>query len=151
MIAKFILALSVVTAFGCAKVKSVADYPCSCGTNGRLMALVTNEVLSVEDIGERYVVQTHHYFPPIVDDDGKTYRIEVAVNYGCQYLRNGEPTDTSISNKTCICGGPWEFKTNGLFKCERITSRTVMNCCECNGYILETNVFTKANDKVVYK
>lgn len=130
-----------------AEVERIADYPCTCGTNRTWMAHVTNEVLSVEDIGERYVVQTHHYYPMARDSEGNTFRIEVAVRYPKQYLRKGEPTDTSISNETCFCGGPWEFTTNGCFKCERITKRTGMNCFKCGGYVWETNGFTRVKDE----
>lgn len=167
MRAKFILALSVASAIGCAKydngsrgeasreVERISEYPCSC-TNNNIYAIVTNEVLSVEDIGKRWVVRTHHYYPEgeWVSIDGGTstpIRIEVMVGYPLQFIKDGEPTDTSISNKTCFCGGPWEFTTNGLFECERITSRTGMNCCGCDGYIWKTNVFTKAKDEGAYK
>lgn len=146
------VALAAAVVAGCAKAvpeekesawARLADNPCLC-QKVHIRAIVTNEVVAVEDIGKRYVVQTHHYFPEATDQERNHFRIEVAVNYGCQYLREGEPTDTSISNKTCFCGGPWEFVTNGYVRCERITSRTGMNCLECNGYVWETNTYTRA-------
>lgn len=125
----------------------IADYACQC-TNATWLSIVTNEVISIEDIGERYVVETHHYYPEglCISHDGtctNKIQIEVMVGYQKQYLREGEPTDTSISNKTCFCGGPWEFTTNGYFRCERITSRTGMNCGKCGGYEWWTNVTTR--------
>lgn len=122
----------------------IADYACTC-TNATWLSVVTNEV-SIEDIGERYEVQTHHYFPDWIIMDGgtsTTIRIKVAVRYPKQYLREGEPTDTSITNKECFCGGPWEFETNGYFRCERITKRTGMNCGKCGGYAWWTNVIIR--------
>lgn len=126
-----------------AELPRIADYPCVC-TNRYICAVVSNEVVRTEDIGKRYEVQPHHYYPTAKDSKGRKFRIEVMVGYQKQYLREGEPTDTSISNETCFCGGPWEFTTNGYFNCKRITSRTGLNCCECGGAIWETNVTTYA-------
>ena len=117
----------------------IADYPCSC-KDWHAAFFVTNEVIAIEDIGKRYEVVTHHYYPTAKDSEGREFRMEVAVRYPRQYLREGEPTDTSISNKTCFCGGPWEFTTNGYFNCKRVTSRTGMNCVECAGAVWKTNV-----------
>ena len=47
----------------CAKLPRIADYPCACGEVMRVMTIVTNEVIATEDIGKRYEVQTHHYYP----------------------------------------------------------------------------------------
>lgn len=116
----------------------IADYPCACEVI-RCMSHVTNEVIATEDIGIRYEVQTHHYYPWKVVDEGHESRVEVAVRYPKQYLLEGEPTDTSISNETCFCGGPWEFTTNGYFKCTRITSRDGWICERCGGAEWETN------------
>ena len=117
----------------------IADYPCAC-KEFHSAVIVTNEVVETEDIGKRYEVQTHHYSLPGKDSEGREFRIEFSVGYPKQYLRDGEPTDTSISNETCFCGGPWEFTTNGYFDCKRITSRTGMNCVKCGGALWETNV-----------
>ena len=125
----------------------IADYPCAC-KEAHCATIVTNEVIVTEDIGKRYEVQTHHYFPTGKDYEGREIRIEVKVGYPNQYLSEGEPTDTSISsNETCWCGGPWEFTTNGYFNCKRITSRDGMNCCECGGAKWRTNVTVYAESK----
>ena len=129
----------------------IADYPCSCKKE-HCAIIVTNEVIATEDIGKRYEVQTHHYYPTVKVSEGRKHRWEVAVGYTKQYLREGEPTDTSISsNKTCWCGGPWEFTTNGYFNCKRITSRAGMNCAECGGAKWKTNVTIYAENKDVAK
>ena len=134
----------------CAKPPHIADYPCVC-KEAHFRIVVTNEVIATEDIGKRYEVQTHHYYPTAVDSEGREYRLEVAVRYPRQYLLEGEPTDTSISNETCFCGGQWEFTTNGYFNCKRITSRTCMNCAECKGAVWETNVTIYADSNEVTK
>ena len=80
----------------------IADYPCVC-KEAHSAVIVTNEVIATEDIGKRYEVETHHYYPTVKDSEGRESRWEVMVGYPKQYLREGEPTDTSISNKTCFC------------------------------------------------
>lgn len=122
---------------------TMPDFPCTC-TNDHVKAIITEEVVATEDIGMRWVVETHHYYPPCTGGDGKTFRIEVMVGYPTQYLREGEPTDTSITNNVCFCGGAWEFTTNGLLKCERVTKRTGMKCFRCEGYVWETNTSIRA-------
>ena len=133
------------------KMTRMSAYPCVC-KESHIAYIVTNEVIATEDIGKRYEVQTHHYYPTVKDSEGRKHRWEVAVGYPKQYLREGEPTDTSISsNKTCWCGGLWEFTTNGYFSCKRITSRTGMNCAECGGAKWKTNVTIYAEKKDVAK
>lgn len=132
------------------EMECIAEYPCAC-KEAHSAIIVTNEVIATEDIGKRYEVQTHHYFPTEKDSEGRESRWEVAVGYPKQYLSEGEPTDTSISSKkTCWCGGPWEFTTNGYFNCKRITRRTGMNCLECGGARWRTNVtvYAESNEGV---
>lgn len=148
-VAGVLAALCATMVLGCEKqptqteqdeLRRIADYPCACKEEHSAF-VVTNEVIATESIGKRYEVQTHHYFPTTKDSDGRESRWEVMVGYPKQYLSEGEPTDTSISsNGTCWCGGPWEFTTNGYFKCKRITSRMGMNCVECGGAKWKTNV-----------
>lgn len=132
------------------KLTRIADYPCACKEEHAAF-VVTDEVIATEAIGKRYEVQTHHYYPTAKDSEGRESRWEVAVGYPKQYLSVGEPTDTSISNKTCFCGGPWEFTTNGYFNCKRITSRTGMNCVECGGAKWKTNVTVYAESNEAAK
>lgn len=124
----------------------IADYPCACKEE-HISSVVTYEVIATEDIGKRYEVQTHHYYPWTLEYEGRESRVEVAVGYPNQYLLEGEPTDTSITNESCFCGGPWEFTTNGYFSCKRIAIRTGMNCTGCGGAMWETNVFIYADSK----
>ena len=160
MVSSVLVAYCATSTLGCGKQitqdeykewpRIIADYPCAC-KEAHSSIIVTNEVIATEDIGKRYEVQTHHYYPTVKDSEGREYRWEVAVGYPKQYLREGEPTDTSISsNKTCWCGGPWEFTTNGYFKCKRITRRTGMNCLECGGARWRTNVtvYAESNEGV---
>lgn len=140
-VAGVLVAFCTTIVMGCEKqpLERVADYPCTC-KELHAAIVVTEEIIAMEDIGKRYEVETHHYYPPVKDSEGRESRWEVMVGYPKQYLREGEPTDTSISNKTCFCGGPWEFTTNGYFNCKSVTSRTGMNCVECGGARWSTNV-----------
>lgn len=124
----------------------IADYSCAC-KEAHIMSVVTDEVIATEDIGKRYEVQTHHYYPWTWEDEGRESRVEVAVGYPKQYLLEGEPTDTSITNEPCFCGGPWEFTTNGYFSCKSITIRTGMCCTGCGGAVWETNVVIYADSR----
>ena len=155
MVASVLVASCATMMLGCGKQiaqdehdewQCIADYPCAC-KEAHCAIIVTNEVVATEDIGKRYVVETHHYFPTSKDSEGRESRWEVAVGYSKQYLSEGEQTDTSISNKTCFCGGPWEFTTNGYFNCKRIIRRTGMNCLECGGAKWRTNVTVYAESK----
>lgn len=93
--------------------------------------------LKREELGKLKVVEPHHFTP-----DG----MEVMVDYGRQYLKEGQAINTNQYGE-CFCGGKFVFVDLGKHDCVRITNEELWRCLDCGGVYSQTNITTYAKDE----